>query len=162
MVNINRKSRANFRWVLSCSTIGLLVSIPTMLRAADLGTQGMQRLGTVPPETMPFRCDSLDPKVCFDIYQRKLEKAQEAPNWGSAPNLTTKFEYSTATGFITRTSLSIPIPWTAQTLRDELGLGTPIRFGTVPSLPVPAFCWDPGSTCDEFSRRADQKAFKFR
>jgi hypothetical protein len=43
-----------------------------MLRAADLGTQGMQRLGTAPPEIMPFRCDSLDPQVCFDIYGRIL------------------------------------------------------------------------------------------
>jgi hypothetical protein len=73
MENINGKSRASFRWMLLCATIGLLVSIPTMLRAADLGTQGMQRLGTAPSEIMPFRCDSLDPKVCFDIYGRILK-----------------------------------------------------------------------------------------
>jgi hypothetical protein len=73
MENINGKSRASFRWMLLRATIGLLVSIPTMLRAADLGTQGMQRLGTAPPEIMPFRCDSLDPKsvsIFMGVYSR--------------------------------------------------------------------------------------------
>jgi hypothetical protein len=74
MANSNGKSRANFRWVLSCATIGTLVSISTALRAADLGAQEMQRLGTAPPEVTPFTCDSLDPRVCFDICQRRTER----------------------------------------------------------------------------------------
>jgi hypothetical protein len=69
MQNINRISRAR---LLSCAAIGLVVSVSPCF-AADLGaSQGMQPLGTAPPEIMPFRCDSLDPKVCFDIYGRTL------------------------------------------------------------------------------------------
>jgi hypothetical protein len=69
MQNTNRISRAG---LLLCATIGLVVSVSPCL-AADLGaSQGMQRLGTAPPEIMPFRCDSLDPQVCFDIYGRIL------------------------------------------------------------------------------------------
>jgi hypothetical protein len=38
----------------------------------------MQRVGTAPPEiTAPFKCDSLDPKVCFDIYLRRTEQRPE-------------------------------------------------------------------------------------
>jgi hypothetical protein len=118
MENISGKSRASFRWMLSCATIGLLVSIPTMLRAADLGTQGMQ-LGTAPPEIMPFRCDSLDPKVCFDIYGRIL-------------NSTPWLFYGTVGGhglpFSNEGWLS---GWTAGT-GVEPRLGTPIPF--VPSF----------------------------
>jgi hypothetical protein len=71
MENINGKGRASFRWMFSCATIGLVVSISPVLRAADLGA-GMQRLGTAPLEITPFKCDSLDSKVCFDIYWRIL------------------------------------------------------------------------------------------
>jgi hypothetical protein len=72
MENISGRSRASFRWMLSCVTIGIAVIVSPCF-AADLGaSQGMQRPGITPPEIMPFRCDSLDPKVCFDIYARIL------------------------------------------------------------------------------------------
>jgi hypothetical protein len=77
MENISGKSRARFRWMLSCVTIGIAVIVSPCF-AADLGTsQGTQRLGTAPAEIMPFRCDSLDPKVCFDIYRRRMEQRPE-------------------------------------------------------------------------------------
>jgi hypothetical protein len=80
MENLNGKSRASFPWTFSCVTIGIAVIVSPCF-GADLGvSQGMQRLGiappeilgAAPPEIMPFRCDSLDPKVCFDIYGRIL------------------------------------------------------------------------------------------
>jgi hypothetical protein len=71
MQNTNRISRAGLR---SCATIGLVVSVSPSF-AADLGaSQGMQPLGTALREIMPFRCDSLDPQVCLDIYQRRMER----------------------------------------------------------------------------------------
>jgi hypothetical protein len=63
MQNINRMTRAG---LLSCAAIGLVVSVSPCF-AADLG------VGAAPPEIMPFRCDSLDPQVCFDIYGRILK-----------------------------------------------------------------------------------------
>jgi hypothetical protein len=106
------KSRASFRWTLSCAMIGLVVSISPCF-AADLGaSQGMQRLGTAPPEIMPFRCDSLDPQVCFDIYLRlHNEPAGGLPfsNEGWLSGLT------------------------AGTGVELYRLGTPNIFGTVPS-----------------------------
>jgi hypothetical protein len=112
MENISGKSRASF-WMLSCVTIGIAVIVSPCF-AADLGTsQGTQRLGTAPAEIMPFRCDSLDPKVCFDIYWRlhnepappSLDRRflPEPPNWGFAPNWSTKFEdlhYNLGTGLL--------------------------------------------------------------
>jgi hypothetical protein len=76
MENINGGSRASFRWMLSCATIGLVVSIsPCFAQGNRDASQEMQRLGTAPPEMMtPFKCDSLDPKVCFDIYRRRIEQ----------------------------------------------------------------------------------------
>jgi hypothetical protein len=72
MANINGESQGSFRWMLARATIGIAVIVSPCF-AADLGaSQGMQTLGTAPAEIMPFRCDSLDPKVCFDIYGRIL------------------------------------------------------------------------------------------
>jgi hypothetical protein len=43
--------------------------------------QEMQRLVTAPPEiATPFSCDSLDPKVCFDIYRRRMEQPPRIPD----------------------------------------------------------------------------------
>jgi hypothetical protein len=103
MQNINRISQAG---LLSCATIGLLVSIWPCF-AADLG------VGAAPPEIMPFRCDSLDPQVCFDIYYR-LHKEPAPPSLDRrflpqppardfAPNWSTKFEdlhYNLGTGLL--------------------------------------------------------------
>jgi hypothetical protein len=78
MENISGKSRASFRWMLSIVTIRIAVIVSPCF-AADLGaSQGMQRLGTAPAEIMPFRCDSLDPKVCFDIYWRLRNEPAQA------------------------------------------------------------------------------------
>jgi hypothetical protein len=113
MENISGKSRASFRWMLSCLTIGIAVIVSPCF-AADLGaSQGMQGLGTSPPEITPFKCDSLDPQVCFDIYWRLHN--EPAPRsldlWlrffpqppGFAPNWSTKFEdlhYNLGTGLL--------------------------------------------------------------
>jgi hypothetical protein len=89
MENINGKSRASFRWVLSCATIGLVVSIsPCFAQGNRDATQETQRLGTALPEITPFKCDSLDPKVCFDIYWRPHnEPAQAEGRFGAAVSL---------------------------------------------------------------------------
>jgi hypothetical protein len=97
MENISGKGRTSFRWMLPCATMGLAVSVSLCFAQGDRDTsKELQRLGTAPPEITPFKCDSLDPKVCLDIYQRKLEKS--ALLWGEAhfaPNLTTKIRVST-------------------------------------------------------------------
>jgi hypothetical protein len=73
MENTNGKSRASFRCMLSCAAIGLVVSISPCFAQGNR----MQHLGTAPPEIMtPFKCDSLDPKVCFDIYSRLHNESQ--------------------------------------------------------------------------------------
>jgi hypothetical protein len=107
MQNINRISRA---MLLSCAAIGFVVSVSPCF-AADLG------VGAAPPEIMPFKCDSLDPQVCFDIYYRlhnepappSLDRRflPQPPARDFAPNWSTKFEH--------------------------YGLGTPDAFGTAPS-----------------------------
>jgi GDSL-like Lipase/Acylhydrolase family len=82
MENIDGKSRASFPWTFSCVTMGLAVSV-SLCFAQTLQelqrVQEMQRLITAPPEiATPFLCDGLDPKVCLDIYQRRMEELQEA------------------------------------------------------------------------------------
>jgi hypothetical protein len=73
MRNINRISRTR---LLSCATVGLVVSIsPCFAQGNRDASQELQRLGAAPPEiTTPFKCDSLDPSVCFDIYRRRIEQ----------------------------------------------------------------------------------------
>jgi hypothetical protein len=80
MVNINGEGQGSFRWMLACVTIGIAVIVSPCFAAADLGTsQKTQRLGSTLPEIMPFKCDSLDPTVCFDIYWR-LHNEPAPPN----------------------------------------------------------------------------------
>jgi hypothetical protein len=56
MENINGKSRASFRWMLSCATIGLVVSIsPCFAQGNRDASQELQNLGTAPPEIMTPR-----------------------------------------------------------------------------------------------------------
>jgi hypothetical protein len=69
MENINGKYQPLL--MLLCATVGLAVSVSLCL-GADMGNREAQ-LVSAPPET-PFPCDSLDPKVCFDIYQRRMER----------------------------------------------------------------------------------------
>jgi hypothetical protein len=87
MENINGKSRASFRWMLSFATIGLVASIsPCFAQGNRDASQEMQRLGTAPPEMMtPFKCDSLDPKVCFEIYRRRVEQRPEGTLYNEYP-----------------------------------------------------------------------------
>jgi hypothetical protein len=69
MENINGKHQP--RWMLLCATTGLAVSVSFCLAQGNREAQ----LATAPPETAtPFACDSLDPKVCFDVYQRRMER----------------------------------------------------------------------------------------
>jgi hypothetical protein len=81
MENINGKGRPSFPWTFSCVTMGLAVSVPLCFAQTlqELQrVQEMQRLITAPPEiATPFLCDSLDPKVCLDIYQRRMEQLPE-------------------------------------------------------------------------------------
>jgi hypothetical protein len=73
MANINGKSRASFRWRLSCATIGIAVIVSPCFAQGDRdASQEPQRLQEVQRLLGP--CDSLDPKVCFDIYQRRMEQ----------------------------------------------------------------------------------------
>ena len=86
MENINGKSRASFRWMLSCATIGLVVSISPCFAQGDRdASQELQRVQEMQRLLGP--CDSLDPKVCLDIYRRGMEppKAFDPPkDWFTA------------------------------------------------------------------------------
>jgi hypothetical protein len=95
MRNINRISRTR---LLSCATVGLVVSIsPCFAQGNRDASQD-----TAPLEITPFKCDSLDPKVCFDIYWRlhnepappSLDRRflPQPPNWSFVPNWSKKFE----------------------------------------------------------------------
>jgi hypothetical protein len=69
MENIHGKRQP--QWMLLSATTGLAVSVSLCFAQGNREAQ----LLTAPPETaMPFPCDSLDPKVCFDIYQRRMER----------------------------------------------------------------------------------------
>jgi hypothetical protein len=69
MANINGKSRP--RWMLLCASMCLPVSVSPCFAQGNREAQVV----TPPPETAtPFPCDSLDPKVCFDIYRRRMER----------------------------------------------------------------------------------------
>jgi hypothetical protein len=53
------------------ATIGLAVSVSPCFAQGNREAQ----LITAPSEiAAPFPCDSLDPKVCLDIYQRRMER----------------------------------------------------------------------------------------
>ena len=85
MENISGKSRASFRWTFSCAMMGLAVSVSLCFAQGNRDAsqelqrvQEMQRLVTAPPEiATPFSCDSVDPKVCLDIYRRRMEQTPE-------------------------------------------------------------------------------------
>ena len=85
MENINGKSRAGLWWTFSCATMGLAVSVSLCYAQTSQEmqrVQEMQRLVTAPAETAtPFLCDSLDPKVCLDIYRRRMEQPSERKAW---------------------------------------------------------------------------------
>jgi hypothetical protein len=117
MQNINRISRAR---LLSWAAIGLVVSVSPCF-AADLGaSQGMQPLGTAPAEIMPFRCDSLDPQVCFDIYQRRMEQLPAISGNLGIPGNLGGLPFSNEGWFAPNWSIQF-----------EYRLGTPNIFGTV-------------------------------
>jgi hypothetical protein len=72
MENISGKSRASFGWTLSRATMGLAVSGSLCFAQGDRNApQELQRV-------QPFACDSLDPKVCFDIYRRRHNEPAQA------------------------------------------------------------------------------------
>jgi hypothetical protein len=87
MENISGRSRASFRWMLSCATIGLVVSTtPCFAQGNRDASQELQRPDAAPPEiTTPFKCDSFDPKVCLDIYQRRSEQRPEGTLYNEYP-----------------------------------------------------------------------------
>jgi hypothetical protein len=76
MENINGKSRARFRWTFSCVTMSLAVSGSLCFAQGDRdASQDLQRVQEAQRLLGP--CDSLDPKVCLDIYQRRMEQLPE-------------------------------------------------------------------------------------
>jgi hypothetical protein len=76
MENIRGKSRASFRWMLSCVTIGVAVIVSPCFAQGDRNApQELQRLQEAQRLLGP--CDSLDPKVCLDIYQHRMEQPPE-------------------------------------------------------------------------------------
>jgi hypothetical protein len=69
MANTNGKGRS--RWLL-CTAMCLPVSVSPCFAQGNREAQ----LITPPPQAAtPFPCDSLDPKVCFDIYRHRMEPA---------------------------------------------------------------------------------------
>jgi hypothetical protein len=75
---MNGKSRASFPWTFSCATMGLAVSVSLCFAQGDRDvSQELQRV----QEMTPFLCDSLDPKVCIDIYQHRMEPAPKLGWW---------------------------------------------------------------------------------
>jgi hypothetical protein len=94
MGNINGKSRASFGWVLSGLAMGLAASVSLCFAQDNRSAQEMQRLWDAQEmqrlwemqrirdaPQQPFTCDSLDPKVCFDIYRRRMEQPPERKAW---------------------------------------------------------------------------------
>jgi hypothetical protein len=76
MENINGKSRASFPWTFSRVTMGLAVSVSLCFAQGNRdASRDLQRVQEVQRLLGP--CDSLDPKVCFDIYQRRTEQLPE-------------------------------------------------------------------------------------
>jgi hypothetical protein len=59
------------QWILLCATMALAISLSLCFAQGNREAQ----LVTAPPEIAPqLPCDSLDPKVCFDIYLRRIER----------------------------------------------------------------------------------------
>jgi acyl-CoA thioesterase-1 len=77
MENSNGKSRASFPWTFSCVTMGLAVSVSLCFAQGNGdASQELQRVQAMQRLLGP--CDSLDPKVCFDIYQRRMGEFGQA------------------------------------------------------------------------------------
>jgi hypothetical protein len=65
-----------FRRMLSCATIGLAVSVSPCFADGNWdASRELQRVQEMQRLLGP--CDSLDPKVCFDIYRRRMEQRPE-------------------------------------------------------------------------------------
>jgi hypothetical protein len=76
MENISGKSRASFPWAFSCATMVLAVSVSLSFAQEDRdASRELQRVQEMQRLLGP--CDSLDPKVCLDIYQRRIEQLPE-------------------------------------------------------------------------------------
>ena len=76
-MEISGKSRAGFPWTLSCATMGLAVSVSLCFAQGDRDApQETQRLQEAQRLLGP--CDSLDPKICLDIYQRRMQQLPES------------------------------------------------------------------------------------
>jgi hypothetical protein len=101
MEDINGKSRARFPWIFSCATIGLAVSVSLCFAQGDRNApQELQRV-------QPFACDSLDPKVCLDIYQHRMEQPPErTPDNKASPG----GKFGQATDFFGRPSMAPLLP----------------------------------------------------
>jgi hypothetical protein len=67
---------SGFRWTFACATMGLAISVSLCFAQGDRDvSQEPQRLQEAQRLLGP--CDSLDPKVCFDIYQRRMKQLPE-------------------------------------------------------------------------------------
>ena len=80
MENINGKYQPLL--MLLCATVGLTVSISLCFAQ---GNREAQLVTAAPEITTPFKCDSLDPKVCFDIYRRRMEHRPEGILYNEYP-----------------------------------------------------------------------------
>jgi len=69
MENFNGKYQPPL--MILCATMGLAISVSFCFAQGNREGQ----LVAAPPEIAPqFPCDSLDPKVCFDIYLRRIQR----------------------------------------------------------------------------------------
>jgi len=100
--------------MLSCATIGLAVSVSPCFAQTSQEMQPVQEMRGIAPQR-PLVCDSLDPKVCFDIYRRRMEQPPEWPA-GKLGQATAPF------GFGKALSPSFKLP-----SREQLQEGTRIR-----------------------------------
>jgi hypothetical protein len=129
MANTNGKSRASFGWALSGLAMGLAASVSLCFAQDNRSAQETQRLRDVQEmqrlwemqrirdaPQQPFACDSLDPKVCFDIYRRRIEQPPERKAWPAG-------EFGQATA----PSGKAPLPSFKLPSQRELQYGTRIR-----------------------------------
>jgi hypothetical protein len=62
---------SGFRSTFACATMSLAVSVSLCF------AQGDRNAPQEPQRVQPFACDSLDPRVCLDVYQRRMEQQPE-------------------------------------------------------------------------------------
>jgi hypothetical protein len=77
----------------------------------------MQRIKNAPQQ--PFACDSLDAKVCFDIYRRRMEQPPEPKAWPAG-------EFGQATAPFGKPP-RLPLPLFKLPSQKELQYGTRIK-----------------------------------